>query len=246
MNAVSYHKISHNFETTQVLSKISFDILKNEILVIIGRSGSGKSTLLQMINGLILPTEGHIEIFEEKIDYPNITKLRLGIGYLVQGAALFPHMNVRQNISILARINGISPEKTELRIDTLLRLVDLDPAYLSKYPHQLSGGEQQRVGICRAMMLDPKIFLLDEPFAALDPTTKFEIHRELLALQKAEPRTIVMVTHDLQEAVKLADRILILEKGVIQQLDQTGNILNKPANAFVANFIREQIIEKAI
>ncbi len=240
MNAVSYHKISHHYETLQVLSNISFQIYKNEILVIIGRSGSGKSTLLQMINGLVIPSTGHIEIFDNRIDYSEINKLRQDIGYLVQGAALFPHMNIRDNISLLARINGTFPAEISARIETLFRLVDLNPAYLSKYPHQLSGGEQQRVGICRAMMLNPKIFLLDEPFAALDPATKFEIHRELLVLQEAEPRTIVMVTHDLQEAIKLADRILILEKGVIQQLDKTDHILKNPANDFVARFINEQ------
>jgi osmoprotectant transport system ATP-binding protein len=240
MAAIAYHHITHRYETTAVLSDISFEVRKDEILVIIGRSGGGKSTLLQMINGLIVPGKGYIEVFGKRIDYREIRNLRLEIGYAVQGAGLFPHMNVRDNISLLARIQGEGPDEMNSRIGMLMRFVDLDPVYLDKYPHQLSGGEQQRVGICRAMMMNPKIFLLDEPFAALDPATKSEIHHELLALQKAEPRTIVMVTHDLTEALKLADRILILESGVVQQLGTPENIMNYPANEFVAGFIGEQ------
>jgi osmoprotectant transport system ATP-binding protein len=240
MNAVSFHNVAHTYDTAPVLSGIEFEIKQNEFLVIIGRSGSGKSTLLQMVNGLVIPSAGQLKLFGRKIDYLKINQIRLDIGYLVQGAALFPHMNIRDNISILARIKGVPPAATDDRIHKLLQMVDLDPAYLSKYPYQLSGGEQQRVGICRAMMLNPKIFLLDEPFAALDPATKGEIHRELLTLQQEEPRTIIMVTHDLREAVKLADRLLILERGVVQQLDRVADVLRQPANLFVAEFIKEQ------
>ncbi len=246
MTAVCYHNISHSYDNNRVLESVSFDVNENEIFVIIGRSGSGKSTLLQMINGLVIPAAGHIEIFEKKIDYTNINKLRLDIGYSVQGAGLFPHMTVWQNISLLALIKGFARQAIQERIEILIRFVNLSPAYLTKYPHQLSGGEQQRVGICRAMMLNPKIFLLDEPFAALDPATKSEIHHELLTLQKAEPRTIIMVTHDLQEALKLADRIMILDSGVIQQLDHGKNILKNPANDFVAGFIKAQTANEAV
>jgi len=244
MTAVCYHNISHSYDNIRVLENISFEVNENEIFVIIGRSGSGKSTLLQMINGLVVPAVGHVEIFEKKIDYTNINKLRCNIGYSVQGAGLFPHMTVWENISLLARIEGFARDAIDRRIEILIRFVDLDPAYLAKYPHQLSGGEQQRVGICRAMMLNPKIFLLDEPFAALDPSTKSEIHHELLALQKEEPRTIVMVTHDLREAVKLADRLLVLDNGVLQQIDRVENILKNPANGLVADFVKEQTGEE--
>jgi osmoprotectant transport system ATP-binding protein len=238
MGLVSFNNVSHKYNGTAALNGLTFDIEDHKITAIIGRSGSGKSTLLQIINGLIKPTQGDVLIFNNKIDYKNINETRLKIGYSVQGTGLFPHMTVYENISLLGKIQKEKKHMTERRVDMLMSLVNLAPGFKSKYPFELSGGEQQRVGICRAMLLNPPIFLLDEAFGALDVTTKNEIHAELLNLQKVEPRTIVLVTHDLSEAVKLGDNIMILEQGVIQQYDAKEKILSSPANDFVKNFIQ--------
>jgi osmoprotectant transport system ATP-binding protein len=241
MSPVYFENVSHFYGTKTILNEIDFNINHNMITVIIGKSGSGKSTLLQMINGLVLPSKGQVHLFEKRIDYNRIHELRLSIGYSVQGTGLFPHMTVFENITLLARINNWQESKIQKRLERLMRFVDLDMEYLDKYPYQLSGGEQQRVGICRAMMLKPKIFLLDEPFAALDVITRNEIHKELQNLQKAEPRTIVMVTHDVNEALKLADKILVLHNGVIQQYGNKNDILERPANTFVKTYIHNQL-----
>jgi osmoprotectant transport system ATP-binding protein len=241
LSLIKFQKVSHYYNNSPALDEVSFSIDDNKITAIIGRSGSGKSTLLQIINGLIRPSKGNVEVFGEPIDYSKINETRLKIGYSVQGTGLFPHMTIYNNISLLGKITNQLKHVTEMRVDMLMSLVNLSPGFKTKYPYQLSGGEQQRVGICRAMLLNPPVFLLDEAFGALDPTTKNEIHGELLNLQKIEPRTIVMVTHDLPEAVKLADNIMIIEKGVIQQYGSKEEVLNKPANDFVKDFIKAQI-----
>lgn len=241
MPPINFENVSHSYGTKKILNEIDFNINENMITVIIGKSGSGKSTLLQMINGLVIPSEGRVHLFEKKIDYSRINELRMRIGYSVQGTGLFPHMTVFDNITLLARINNWEESNIQTRLERLMRFVDLDMEYKDKYPYQLSGGEQQRVGICRAMMLKPKIFLLDEPFGALDVITRNEIHRELQNLQQAEPRTIVMVTHDVNEALKLADKILVLHNGVIQQYGNKSDILERPANKFVKSYIHSQL-----
>ncbi len=241
MSLIKFNNVSHYYNNVPALEDVSFTIDDNKITAIIGRSGSGKSTLLQIINGLIRPSKGSIEVFGEATNYSKINETRLKIGYSVQGTGLFPHMTIYNNISLLGKITNQLRHVTEARVDLLMSLVNLSPSFKTKYPYQLSGGEQQRVGICRAMLLNPPVFLLDEAFGALDPTTKNEIHSELLNLQKVEPRTIVLVTHDLPEAIKLADNIMILEKGVIQQYASKEDVLNKPANDYVKNFIKVQI-----
>jgi len=216
---------------------LSFEIEDKKITAIIGKSGSGKSTLLQIINGLIKPTGGSVFVFGSTLDYSNINKTRLKIGYSVQGTGLFPHMSIYNNIAVLGKITNVPKHDIERRIDTLMSFVNLPPSFKTKYPYQLSGGEQQRVGICRAMLLDPPVFLLDEAFAALDPETKSEIHAELLDMQKAEPRTIVIVTHDLNEAVKLADNIMFMQDGEIKQYGSKKDVLNNPASVSVKDYM---------
>jgi osmoprotectant transport system ATP-binding protein len=225
-----------------VLDNISLEINENKITVVIGRSGSGKSTLLKLINGLLKPDNGHVKIFNKEINYSRLNALRKDIGYSVQGVSLFPHMNVFDNISLLARINFHAGERINDRVLHLLKMVGLPENYLQKYPYELSGGEQQRVGICRAMMLNPEIFLLDEAFGALDPVTKNEIHQKLLHIQASEPRTIIIVTHDLAEAFHLADQIIIIEKGIIQQTGTPEDIRSRQANEFVSNYLESQKI----
>lgn len=240
MQPVIFQNIYKYIGGKKILSDVSFKIDENRITAIIGRSGSGKSTILKIINGLVKPSEGEILLFDKKINYDTINELRLQIGYSVQGTGLFPHMNVYENITLLARLNKWNKEKIIERMNKLMSLVSLQEEFKSKYPFELSGGEQQRVGICRAMMLNPKLFLLDEAFGALDPTTKSEIHEELLKIQRTEPRTIILVTHDLHEAFKLADKIIVIEKGVIQQTGSKEEIKNSE-NEFVKYFVKAQL-----
>lgn len=240
MSLIQFEKVSHYYGNAAAINNLSFEIEDLKITAIIGKSGSGKSTLLQIINGLIKPSKGEVIVFGKSLDYSNINKTRLKIGYSVQGTGLFPHMTVYNNIAMLGVVTNESKHDIERRIDTLMSFVNLPPSFKTKYPYQLSGGEQQRVGICRAMLLSPPIFLLDEAFAALDPETKSEIHIELLEMQKAEPRTIVIVTHDLNEAVILADNIMILDKGIIKQYASKNDLLNDTASGFVKEYMWSQ------
>lgn len=240
MKPIVFKKVSHRYSDDVVLKDLSFEIEENIVTALIGRSGGGKSTLIQMINGLVVPTEGEVFVFGSKLDYNRIYETRLKIGYSVQGTGLFPHMTVYRNISLPGKIAGRADSEISSRVNLLMKMVELPPDYTGKYPYQLSGGEQQRVGLCRAMLLNPPVFLLDEPFAALDPATKNEIHSELLKIQRIEPRTIVMVTHDLAEALKLADKIMVLHEGIIHQYGTKKEILNSPATEFVKEFIKSQ------
>lgn len=243
MGLIRFDNVSHYYQNVRALADLNFEVDDLKITAVVGRSGSSKSTLLQIINGLVRPSEGDITVFGRKLDYGEINQTRLKIGYSVQGTGLFPHMNIYSNISLLGKITGQLKHITERRVDHLMSFVDLPPGFKTKYPYQLSGGEQQRVGICRAMLLNPPIFLLDEAFGALDQTTRSEIHTELLNMQKAEPRTILMVTHDLNEAIKLADNIMILEKGVIQQYGGLKEVMNNPSNEFAKNFLSRKHID---
>ncbi len=237
MNLIQFEKVSHFYNNKAALKDLSFEIEDKKITAIIGKSGSGKSTLLQIINGLIRPTKGTVRVFGSPLDYNRLIELRRKIGYSVQGTGLFPHMSVYRNISLPGEISGESKHDTERRIDTLMSFVNLPPSFKTKYPYQLSGGEQQRVGICRAMLLEPPIFLLDEAFGALDADTKKSIHSDLLELQHAEPRTIVIVTHDLNEALRLCDNMMVVHEGEIHQYDAKSKIMNNPATDFVKLFV---------
>jgi len=207
----------------------------------VGPSGSGKSTLLQLINGLVRPNQGKISVFGKAIDYAHLPELRLKIGYAVQGTGLFPHMTAMENICLLGRIKKWPSRRITARVEELMALVGLEEDLGSRYPHELSGGQQQRVGLCRAMMLEPELFLLDEPFGALDPITRHEIHDEFLTLQKSERRTMVLVTHDIREALKLAQRIVILDGGRLVQEGPCQDVVKNPANAFVRHLLQTQL-----
>lgn len=223
------------------LHDIHLTFPENVTTAIVGTSGSGKSTLLQLINGLERPTDGQVFVFGNAIDYTQLPVLRRRLGYAVQGTGLFPHLTVFENITLLAVLESWEPQRVQARAEELMKLVSLPLDFAKRYPHQLSGGQQQRVGLCRAMMLDPKIFLLDEAFGALDPITRREIHEEFLHLQKAAPRTIVMVTHDLKEALKLAQQIVILNHGRVEQVGSGEQLLQNPATEFVADFFKSQL-----
>ncbi len=241
MEPVVLDRVCKSYGNHTVLRNFSLVLPPDTTTAVIGPSGSGKSTLLQLLNGLIRPDSGEVFVLGQKIDYNNLPKLRKQIGYAVQGTGLFPHLTIRRNISLLAEIEAWPPERTWGRVAELMQLVGLPLAFGDKYPHQLSGGEQQRVGLCRAMMLNPKLFLLDEPFGALDPITRSEIHGEFSKLQRLEARTIVLVTHDLREAIKLADEMIIINEGRIEQKGTPADILKNPASAFIERFVHLQL-----
>lgn len=209
-------RITQVFGKHTVLSDVSVSFEKNKITAILGKSGSGKSTLLQIINGMIRPSKGKVILEGQSLDYENIHTLRLQIGYVVQQVGLFPHMTVGENIELLGKIGKKPKAEIRVRVEELMDMVNLPLSYLEKYPHQLSGGEQQRAGLCRAMLLRPSLLLMDEPFASLDYGTKQGIYRHLLDIQNKEKRTVVMVTHDWDESILLADNFIWIAEGKIK------------------------------
>jgi osmoprotectant transport system ATP-binding protein len=242
MSVITFEHVFKSFGGEDyALHDIHLTFPENVTTAIVGTSGSGKSTLLQLINGLERPSRGQVYVYGNEIDYQQLPVLRRRIGYAVQGTGLFPHLTIFENISLLAILEKWAPQRVQARAEELMKLVSLPLDFAKRYPYQLSGGQQQRAGLCRAMMLDPKIFLLDEAFGALDPITRGEIHAEFLHLQSAAPRTIVMVTHDLKEALNLAQQIVILDKGRIEQIGSGEQLLEKPATDFVVNFFKAQL-----
>ncbi|GAB3917502.1 betaine/proline/choline family ABC transporter ATP-binding protein [Microlunatus endophyticus] len=208
-------------------------------MILIGPSGCGKTTTLKMINRLIEPSAGTIMIGGQDATRRNENQLRREIGYVIQGGSLFPHLTVGQNIALVPGLLSWDKKRTAERVDELLELVGLDPArYRRRFPRELSGGQQQRVGVARGLAADPPVILMDEPFGAVDPITRQRLQDELLSIQEELHKTIVCVTHDIDEAIKLGDRILLLsEGGHVEQYDTPENILAAPANDFVADFV---------
>jgi osmoprotectant transport system ATP-binding protein len=241
MSQIVLENVSKSYGAYQALQDISLSFEDQVTTAIVGPSGSGKSTLLQLLNGLIVPTTGSVVVFGQPIDYRHLPTLRRQIGYAVQGTGLFPHLTVERNITLLARLAGWDGARIEARARDLMEKVGLSWDFSGRYPHELSGGQQQRVGLCRAMMLNPPLFLLDEPFGALDPVTRREIHGEFLRLQAAEPRTMILVTHDLREALRLAQRMIVLDHGRIVQRGSCTEVLDVPATEFVRTFFRSQL-----
>lgn len=213
---ISLQNISQTYHQEEVLSDITLSFTDNKITTLLGKSGSGKSTILQLINGMLKPSKGEILVFGEKFNYLQENLIRLKIGYVVQQVGLFPHLDIYDNISLLGKITKMQESEKKQRVHSLMDTVQLPLSYLSKYPHELSGGEAQRVGLCRALFLKPSILLMDEPFAALDYGTKQAIYHYFLLLQQSEPCTVVLVTHDFQEAMTLADEYVWLQKGKIK------------------------------
>jgi osmoprotectant transport system ATP-binding protein len=218
---------------------LSLVIPAGEIVMFVGPSGCGKTTSLKMINRLIEPTSGAIHIGEKDVREQSADQLRRTIGYVIQGGSLFPHMTVAKNIAIVPKMLGWEADRIAKRVDELLDLVSLDPGkYRDRYPRELSGGQQQRVGVARGLAADPPVILMDEPFGAVDPITRQRLQDELLSIQRELHKTIVCVTHDIDEAIKLGDRILILQEGAqVAQYDTPEAILASPANDFVADFV---------
>jgi osmoprotectant transport system ATP-binding protein len=225
---------------TKAVDELSLSIDRGEFFVLIGPSGCGKTTSLRMINRLEETTGGTILLDGQDIRSLNPVTLRRGIGYVIQEIGLMPHQTVSENISTVPRLLGWGVKRTRKRVDELLELSGLDPkVYRHRLPSQLSGGQQQRIGVLRALAGDPDVVLMDEPFGALDPITKGKLQSELLDLQQTLQKTIVFVTHDIDEALKLADRVVIMRRGRIEQLGAPEELQNEPANDFVKTFIGE-------
>lgn len=230
--------ISKLFKEKQILKDINIKINSGELVVLIGESGSGKTTLLKLINKLLKYTEGEIFIDGTEIGKINSISLRRRIGYIIQRDGLMPHMTVGENVQLILQLLKWNKEKMNVKSKELLSLVGLDPLeYYDKFPWELSGGQRQRVGIARALANSPEIILMDEPFSALDPISRENLQQEILTLQKDLSKTIIFVTHDIDEALKIADKIAILKDGKIIQYDTPKNILKNPINEFVENFI---------
>ncbi len=221
------------------VDELSLTIPAGEIVMFVGPSGCGKTTSLKMINRLIEPTSGSISIAGKDVRKQSPDELRRHVGYVIQGGSLFPHMTVEKNIAIVPKLMGWSSQRISDRVAELLDLVGLDPAkYRGRYPRELSGGQQQRVGVARGLAADPPVILMDEPFGAVDPITRQRLQDELLSIQRELRKTIVCVTHDIDEAIKLGDRILILREGAqVAQYDTPETVLASPADDFVGDFV---------
>jgi len=229
----------------KAVDSVNFEVPEGEFLVLIGPSGSGKSTTMKMINRMIPHTNGTISIDGNDITKLNPSELRRNIGYVIQQIGLFPHYTIEKNIAIVPELKGWDKAKIKARVYELLKMVDLDPEiYASRYPKELSGGQQQRVGVARALASDPRVLLMDEPFGALDPITRDQLQDQLINLQRKLKKTIVFVTHDMDEALKLGDRIAIMKDGSLLQIDTPEKILLEPASTFVEEFIgKDRIIQ---
>ena len=235
---ITFTNVSKRYGDTVVLSEIELEIPNEQTTVIVGQSGSGKTTLLRMVNGLIKPDSGRLEVFGDLVPEENIENFRRKIGYAVQGAGLFPHLSVKENIVLIARLEGWSSQDLDERFEMLMCQMELPLDLSDRIPNELSGGQQQRVGLCRALMLKPKLLLLDEPFSAVDPLTRLELYEVVEKLISNEAVSIVMVSHDLGEAKRLGDRMVVLQNGIILQNDLISNVIGNPATPYVERLVQ--------
>lgn len=235
--AVAFQGVEKRYGDAVVLRDLSLTLPAGQTSAIVGPSGGGKSTLLQLINGVLKPSRGRLEVFGAPLP-EDLPTFRRRIGYAVQGSALFPHLTVWDNVTLLARLEGWAPARQRARFEALRELMQLPVDVAERYPHTLSGGQQQRVGLCRAMMLSPPLLLLDEPFSALDPLTRDDLQAHFERLAAAEPVTVVLVTHDRQEALRLAQHLVVLEAGRVVQAGSPAALAAAPATPFVEELVR--------
>ena len=239
-DCVTFKEVGKCFGDQWVFRHVSLTLPESEVTAIVGASGSGKTTLLQLVNGVYTPDEGAVSVMGKPIP-EDLTSFRKRIGYAVQGVGLFPHMTVFQNVSLLARLQGWNKQEIDTRSVELMNRMELSTELLHRYPYQLSGGQQQRVGLCRALMLRPQMLLLDEPFSAIDPITRADLHAHFAALQLHEGVSTLLVTHDLREALKLAGFVVIMADGQIVQSGKTTEVLDAPANSNVRQLLDTQL-----
>ncbi|HLQ82311.1 MAG TPA: ABC transporter ATP-binding protein [Pseudogracilibacillus sp.] len=239
---IRFENVTKKYDDKAAVKEVDLQVRDGEFLVLIGPSGCGKTTMLKMMNRLIPLTTGTIYINDKRISDYNINELRWNIGYVLQQIALFPHLTIEENIAIVPELKKWERSRINDRIKELMQLAGLDyDTYKGKLPEALSGGQQQRIGVIRALAADPDILLMDEPFSALDPISRVKLQDELIAIQKEIKKTIVFVTHDMQEALKLADRICLLRDGEIVQVGTPQEIVNNPKNDFVKAFIKGEV-----
>ena len=238
MEMIRLEHVTKSFGRYKALDDVSIVVEEGEFLTVIGRSGCGKTTMLRVINGLQKPDSGKVYAAGEDVGEADLIRLRRKIGYVIQNKGLFPHMTVEKNIIYVPVISGQKDKRQNRKLaEELIGLVGLEREMLDRYPEELSGGQQQRVGIARALASRPKLLLMDEPFGALDEITKRAMQNELLALQKKLGMTVVFITHDIREAMKLGDRALVMEQGKIAQCDTPENVKKNPADEFVKELI---------
>ena len=239
MDIITLEHVTKSFDGQKVLEDFNLSVREGEFLTVIGRSGCGKTTMLKLINGLLIPDGGNVFVEGKNIAETDIIALRRRIGYVIQKRGLFPHMTEEKNITYVPVISGKKNkrENRELAV-RLLKLVGLEEDKLHRYPSELSGGQQQRVGIARALAANPRILLMDEPFGALDEITRQTMQDEVLRLQKELKLTVIFITHDIREAMKLGDRVMVMEGGQAVQLDTPENICQVPADSFVSDLIK--------
>lgn len=238
--AIEFKQVTKTYPKASghAVNDVSARIYNGEFIAILGSSGSGKTTLLKMVNRLIDPTSGTIEVLGNNIQQQDPVQLRRNIGYVIQQIGLFPHMTIKENIAVVLRLLKWDTSRINQRVDELMTLVHLEPEeYRNRYPSQLSGGQQQRVGLARALASNPSIMLLDEPFGALDAITRISLQEELILIHQQSQKTFLFVTHDINEAFRLATRVMIMDEGKIQQFDTPQNIIKQPANEFVEKLI---------
>lgn len=240
---IKVEQLSKQFGKVKAVDDISFEVKEHENLILLGTSGCGKTTTLKMINRLIEPTSGKIFIDNKNILEQSPEILRRGIGYVLQNNGLFPHYTVAENIAVVPQLLKWDKKRTDKRTGELLEKLHLSKDYLHAYPGELSGGQQQRIGLARALVADPAVLLMDEPFGALDNVTRSSIHKEFKAMDELKRKTIIMVTHDVQEAFELGDHICLMDKGKIVQDGTPGELLFSPVNQFVKDFLKEQRLQ---
>lgn len=240
---IRFDHVSKSFGKQAVLQDLSLDIAPGEFLTIIGRSGCGKTTALRLVNGLLTPDKGRVLVQGQDVSKADPVALRRGIGYAIQSVGLFPHMTVEKNIAYVPSISGLPGWKGKERrekVNALLERVGLDPALAGRYPRALSGGQRQRVGIARALAAGPEILLMDEPFGAVDEITRGQLQEEIRKIHHESGITILFVTHDIAEALKLGTRVLVLDQGTVQQCDVPEEVLRHPTTEFVAKLVEQQ------
>lgn len=240
-DCVSFRGVSKSYVPGQrVLDDVTLNLPARVTTAIVGESGSGKTTMLQLVNAVVEPDEGDVRIFGQPIPDDRV-QFRRSIGYSVQGAGLFPHMTNRENVDLLARLEGWSDSAIDERYQSLLEQMGLSDEVSPRYPAELSGGQQQRVGLCRALMLKPRMLLLDEPFSAVDPITRVGIYERFQFIQEHERVSTLLVTHDMREAVRLASMLVIVHEGRVVQAGETGKVLEAPATDYVASLMHGQL-----
>lgn len=245
-SAISFKNVKKTYEKETIIENLSFEIEAGEFITILGSSGSGKTTTMKMVNRLVQPDSGVIEINGQNIEQTNLIELRRNIGYVVQQIGLFPHLTVEKNIATVPELLGWNKTKTQDRIKELMNQVKLPyEEYSKRYPKQLSGGQQQRIGVARALAANPQIMLLDEPFGAVDAITRKELQKQIKGIhQELTGKTFLFVTHDINEAFLLGDKVIIMDKGKISQYDTPQNIIKNPETQFVKNLL-ETIYDEA-